>query len=152
MFDKSLFPFDPEKMMEMFKFPDLAKMMSDMKLPHLDANELMAAQKKNMDALMEANKAAAVGYQELFKKQTEIFEETMSELRKQMHEFDAGKMPSDAGKQTELARTAFDKALANMTALAEAAQRANKDAMEIVGARIKESMEELQQMSKKLTG
>ncbi|MEM9196539.1 MAG: TIGR01841 family phasin [Pseudomonadota bacterium] len=147
MFDKSFFPFDPEKMMEMFKAPDFAKMMSDMKLPAMKPEELMATQKKNMDALMAANKAAAAGYQDLFKKQVAIFEDTMSEAQKHISDFDASKMPADGTKQAEIAQAAMEKALSNMTALAEAAQKANQEAFEIVTARIKASMDEIREIA-----
>lgn len=150
MFDKSLFPFDAEKMMEMFRAPDFTKMMSEMKFPAMKAEEMMAAQKKNMDALMAANKAAAAGYQDLFKKQMSIFEETMAEAQKHMSSFDASKMPADGTKQAELAQAAMEKALSNMTALAEAAQKANQEAFDIVSARMKESMDELRDMAQKM--
>ncbi|WP_157982284.1 phasin family protein [Oceanicella sp. SM1341] len=151
MFDKNLFPFDTEKMMEMFKTPDFTKMMTEMKFPAVSPEELMATQKKNMDALVEANKAAAAGYQDLFKKQVAIFEETMSEAQKQMKGFDASKLsPESAAAQTELTKAAVQKALANMKMLAETAQKANADAYTIVSARIKESVAELQDMAAKL--
>ena len=111
----------------------------------------MKAQQKNMDALVEANKAAAAGYQDLFKKQIAIFEETMAEAQKQMKSFDATKIdPETAKAQGELAKAAFEKALANMQALAESAQKANAEAYEIVAARIKESISELQDMAGKV--
>jgi phasin family protein len=150
MFDKSLFPFDPDKMMEMFKTPDFSKMMSEMKFPAVNTDELMNAQKKNMDALMAANKAAAAGYQDLFKKQLAIFEETMSEAQKQMANLDGAKMGADGTKQAEIAKAAFEKALANMTALAETAQKANQDAYEIVSSRMRESMDEIRDMANKM--
>lgn len=147
MFDKSFPFFDTEKMMEMFRVPDLAKMMADMKMPAMPMADLMAAQKKNMDALMAANRSAAAGYQELFRKQMAIFEETMAEATRAMGQMDVTKTPADATKQAEIARAAFEKALANMTALAEAAQKANREAFEIVSARIRESMEEIRAMA-----
>ena len=110
----------------------------------------MAAQQKNMDALVEANKAAAAGYQDLFKKQMAIFEETMAEAQKHLKSFDATKLDAETAKaQAELAKAAFEKALANMQALAESAQKANAEAYEIVSARIKESLAELRDMATK---
>ena len=52
--------------------------------------------------------------------------------------------------QGELAKAAFEKALGNMQALAETAQKSNAEAYEIVSARIKESMVELQDMAAKV--
>lgn len=152
MFDPKTFTFDVEKMTQFFKDNEFTKQMSAMKMPGMDTEALMATQQKNMDALIEANKAAAAGYQDLFKKQMAIFEETMAEAQKHMASFDATKLDADKAKaQTELAKTAFEKALSNMQALAEGAQKANAEAYEIVSARIQESMAELRDYAANLT-
>lgn len=152
MFDPKTFAFDPEKLTEFFKQNDFAKQFANLKLPGFDAEAILGAQKKNMDALVEANKAAAAGYQDLFKKQISIFEETMAEAQKHMKSFDATKLDAETAKaQAELAKAAFEKALANMQALAESAQKANASAYEIVAARIQESLAELREMATKVT-
>ena len=152
MFDPKTFAFDPEKLNEFFKQNDFTKQFANLKLPGFDAESVMGAQKKNMDALVEANKAAAAGYQDLFKKQVAIFEETMAEAQKHMKSFDTTKLDAETAKaQAELAKAAFEKALANMQALAESAQKANASAYEIVSARVKESMAELRDMATKVT-
>ena len=153
MFDPKTFSFDVEKLTEFFKQNDFAKQLASMKLPGVDPEALMSAQQKNMDALVEANKAAAAGYQELFRKQVAIFEDTMAEAKRQMAAFDATKIDPDKAKaQGELFKVAFEKALANMKDLAESAQRANADAYDIVAARIRESMGELRDMAGKARG
>ncbi len=153
MFDPKTFSFDVDKMTEFFKQNDFSKQLQNMKLPGVDAEALMAAQQKNMNALVEANKAAAAGYQDLFKKQIAIFEETMAEAKKQMASFDATKIDPDRAKaQAELAKAAFEKALGNMQALAETAQKANADAYDIVASRIRESVGELREMASKARG
>jgi len=152
MFDPKTFQFDVEKMTEFFKTNDFAKQFSNLKMPGLDPEAMIAAQKKNMDALVKANQAAAAGYQDLFKKQVAIFEETMAEAQKHMKAFDTTKLDADSAKvQSELARAAFEKALTNMQLLAEAAQKANKEAYEIVSARIQESMTELRDTAARLS-
>lgn len=153
MFDPKSFAFDPEKFADFFKQNDFTKHFANFKVPGIDAEALIGAQKKNMEALVEANKAAAAGYQDLFKKQVAIFEETMAEAQKHMKSFDATKLDADSAKaQAELAKAAFEKALANMQALAESAQKANASAYEIVSARIQESMVELRELATKVTG
>ncbi len=150
MFDPKTFSFDVEKMTEFFKQNDFTKQLSAMNLPKIDTESLLAAQQKNMDAVVEANKAAAAGYQDLFKKQMAIFEETMAEAQKHMGSFDAKKMDAETAKaQAELAKTAFEKALSNMQALAESAKKANSDAYEIVSARVQESIKEIQEYAAK---
>ena len=81
MLDPKTFSFDAEKMTEFFKQNDFTKQLASLKMPGIDPEALVKAQQKNMDALVEANKAAAAGYQDLFKKQIAIFEETMAEAR-----------------------------------------------------------------------
>jgi phasin family protein len=77
----------------------------------------------------------------------------MAEAKAQMKSFDATKLDADKAKaSTELAKAAFEKALANMQALAESAQKANSDAYEIVSARIKESLVELRDLAAKTRG
>jgi phasin family protein len=147
MYDPKTYSFDVEKMTEFFKQNDFTKQFAGMKMPGFDGEAMMAAQKKNMDALVEA----AAGYQDLFKKQVANFEETMAEAQKHMKSFDATKLDADSAKaQGELAKAAFEKAVGNMQALAESAQKANAQAYEIVSARIKESLEELRDMAAKL--
>ena len=152
MFDPKSFAFDPEKLTEFFKQNDFAKQFADFKMPGFDADALMAAQKKNMDTLVEANKAAAAGYQELFKKQVAIFEETIAEAKQGMKSFEGNTLDADAAKaQGEVAKAAFEKALGNMQALAEAAQKANSEAYEIVAGRVKDSVNELRDLAEKTT-
>lgn len=152
MTNPKTFPFDVEQMMDFFKGNDFIKAFATPKMPDFDTDALLAAQKKNMDALVEANKAAAVGYQELHSKQVELFEATLAEAQKQIAAFDPSKMDADAAKaQGEVAKAAFEKALTNMTALAEGAQKANADAFEVVSERIQESVAELQDLAKKFT-
>jgi phasin family protein len=151
MFDPKTFSFDVEKLTDFFKQNDFTKQLANLKMPGFDAEAVIAAQHKNMDALVEANKAAAAGYQDLFKKQMAIFEETMAEAQKHLKGFDA-KLDADSAKaQGEIAKAAFEKALSNMQALAESAQKANSEAYEIVSARIKESLVELREMAAKAT-
>ena len=136
MFDKNLFPFDAEKISEMFKSQDMTKMFEGFKMPGFDMGALVESQKKNMEALVAANRAAAAGYQDFYKKQMAIFEETMQGAQAHIGSMGESMGADAAGKQTELYRTAFEKALANMTELAEAAKKANEEAFAIVSARV----------------
>jgi phasin family protein len=150
MFDPKMYTFDVERMMELFKNNEFTKQLSAMKLPEFDSDALMKTQQKNMEALVRANQAAAAGYQELFKKQMSIYEETMAEAQRQMKSFDTTKLDADAARaQADLAKAAFEKAIANMQVLAETAQKANSEAFEIVSARMQESLNELREMAAK---
>ncbi len=149
MADKGMFSFDPAKMTEMFKTPDITKMFESMTIPGFDPQKLMDTQKKNVDALVAANRAAAAGYQDFFKKQMAIFEETMRAAQSQIGKLGDQSSPDAASRQGALYQAAFEKALANMTELAEAAKKANEEAFAIVSARVRDSIAELQAMSPK---
>lgn len=143
MFDK-FYGFDADKLTEMFKTNDFAKFFENAKMPAFDMEAVSAAQQKNMEALVEANKAAAAGYQEVFKQQVSLYEESMTGLQKQFSEMKMDQLTVEgAQKQAGLMKDGFEKALASFTELAETAQKANTTAFEIVRARVEESIEEL---------
>lgn len=149
MFDKGTFPFDAQAMAKMLEASDLTKLMQGAKLPSFDTDALMAAQAANMEAFMEANKAAAAGYQDIFRQQVALFEAAMDEAKKSLADFDASQMtPEAAAAQNELLKAAYEKAIAHMTELTQTAQKANKEAYDIVSARMKASIAELAEMTK----
>lgn len=137
------FVFDTEKFAELFKTEELTKFFDQAKAS-FNPEALVEAQKKNVAALVEANKVAAAGYQDIFKRQVAMYEETVATLQATMAELgDSALTPEGQAKQVEMAKASFEKAVANMTELAEAAKKANEEAFEIVAARVRESVEEL---------
>ena len=155
MADKNMFQFDAKQFADMFKMPDMtsmgdmSKFFEGMKMPGFDGTALMEHSKKNMEALVAANQAAAAGYQDFMKKQMAIFEETMQAAQNQMSHLGDGMSPDAGAKQAELYKAAMDKALANMTELADAVKKSNEEVFAIVSARVKESIAELQAMAPK---
>jgi len=150
MFSKNPFQFDAKSVEDFFKAGDFTKPFFGAELPSFDTTALMAAQKKNMDALVEANKAAAAGYQDLFARQVALFEETMKEAQTQIAAFDAKDLTPEGTKaQGEVVKAAFEKALGNMKDLAEQAQKSNTEAYNLVAARIKDQVEELKVLAEK---
>lgn len=149
MFSSGSNPFDPSKFQEMFSSMDPSKFFDMSAIKGFDQSALFTAQKKNMDALVSAQKAAAAGYQDLFEKQVAIFQETMKAAQAQISEVTKADPGADAaGKQAELTSKAFERAIANAQELAEAAHKANSEAYEIVRARVEASVAELTKSAK----
>ena len=143
MFGSGQNPFDPSVYAEMFKSMDMSKMFDPNAFKALDQSALAEAQKKNIDALISAQKAAAAGYQDLFEKQVKVFQDTLASAQGHIEGM-AKSNPSDAAKaQAEMTAKAYEAAIANAQELAEAARRANQEAYDIVRARIEESVAEL---------
>lgn len=123
---------------------DVTKMMGDMKVPGVDLEQMMAAQRKNIEALTTANKMAVDGAQAVARRHAEItrqaFEEFMGASRALM---EADTPEARMTRQTEMAREAFEKTLANMRELAEMISKSNAETFEVITKRISEAMEEL---------
>ena len=61
---------------------DFQKMMMDFKMPGIDADALMNAQQKNIEAIASANQLATEGLQAIGKRQAELFQQTVEEAQK----------------------------------------------------------------------
>lgn len=133
------------KMFEAFKLPamtDLGKMFEQMKVPGVDINAIAESNRKNMEALVEANRHAYEGMQALARKQAEVLSQAMQGIQGA-----AGSLQSaDATKFAQLAREAYGKALADMTELAQITSKAQSEAIASLTARASEHVLELRQM------
>lgn len=142
-------PFNPFANADFSKFDfskfDFSKMMGDMKIPGFDMQSAMDSQRKNIEALNAANQAAVQGMQAVAQRQAEILSQAMSEVSAVAQQLaSAGSNPQEmTAKQTELARKAFEQALANMRELAEMVSKSNTEAFAIINKRVTESLQEL---------
>jgi phasin family protein len=143
------FAFDMDKMQDMFKAPFDG--MFEPKFEAFDFTAMQDAQKKNMAALIEANKVAASGYQTMYKRMSELVEASMAETKERMQDFQGQPMTADtAQKNADTMKAAFEKAIADVKELAEMATTANTEAFEIIKARSEEVMAEFKAATDKL--
>jgi phasin family protein len=142
-------PFNPFANMDFSKFDlskfDMSKMLGDVKIPGFDMQAVLDAQRKNIEALTAANQAAVQGMQAVAQRQAEILSQSMSEVSSiaQQLASSASNPQEMTAKQTELARKAFEQALANMRELAEMVSKSNTEAFAIINKRVTESLQEL---------
>lgn len=129
---------------------DIEKLLKQFRIPGVDLPALMEAQRKNVQALQEANRKAYSGALALAKRETEILEETMREWQAAAKEV-TSKHPveSAVSKQADLAKKAIENALANMRELAEMAVNSQTQAYEVIGKRVQTSIDELREHLKK---
>jgi len=133
--------FDPSK----FSFPDINKLMEQFKVPGIDVNKIVEAQRKDIEALTAANQAAYDGVQELAKRQAEILQETMAEWQAAMTRLGSGGTPNPA-MQAELAQKALGKAVNNMREMAEVAAKSQTQAWEVIQKRFRENLADMMKM------
>lgn len=124
-------------------FGDMQKMLEQFKMPGIDMSAIVEARRKDIEAVVEANKAAYEAMQALARKQTEMLTQAMQGIQ-QTAKSGAGFM--DPAKQTELVRKAYEKALADMKELAEMARQSQTEAMSHITERAEEHMKEIKKL------
>ena len=124
-------------------FFDFTKLMSQFQLPGVDFAALVDRERKNIEALAEANRIAFEGWQRLVRRQAEILQETMKKVVADASQQDAKK------KRADLAKEGFEKALANMRELAEITTQSQKEAFDVVRMRIEENVEGIRNLGRK---
>ncbi|MBP0630628.1 MULTISPECIES: phasin family protein [unclassified Cupriavidus] len=135
-------------------FADFTKLMEQFRVPGLDMNAVIEARRKDIEALTEANKLAYEGMQAVMQKQQEIFMQTMQQLQAAAQQYGTPGNPAEAmAKHGELVQQALQRAFENMRELAETAQKAQAEALTVIGKRaeqnVKEAGELFQQPGKK---
>jgi phasin family protein len=121
-------------------FGDMKNMLAQLKMPGIDMAAILESRRKDVEALVEANKSAYESMQAIARKQTEMMAESMKVMQ------EAAKGAADPGKQTEAVRSAFEKTIADMKELAEMASRSQSDAMVHITQRAAEHMEEIKKL------
>ncbi|MGF1552609.1 MAG: phasin family protein [Paracoccaceae bacterium] len=139
------FPFaDFDKMAEMFRMPELEKMFDQSGVPGLDM--MIRAQERNLNAVIEANKVAMAGYQNVAKRQMQMVEESLANAKDMLGEMQGQPMTAEqAQKNMEVARTSFEKSVKDAQELTEMTQKATNEAFEVMKARFEEAVQEFQQ-------
>ena len=129
---------------------DVSKMLGDMKLPMVDMDAIMASQRKNIEALTNANKLAFEGIQAVARRQADVMRQMIEETSGMVSELMSASSPEERiSRQADLAKATYEKVLGNMKELAEMLAKSNTEAAEVITSRISESLDELKSMSAK---
>lgn len=133
--------YDTEKVKEFF---------AAAKLPVIDTDAVLTAQRKNMDALIEANKAVIAGYQEVFKRQAALAEAAVAQTKDKINELQGQPLSAEQfTRNVEAFQSAVQQSITDARELAELAQKANLNAFEIVKDRVVEAVAEFKSAAEK---
>jgi phasin family protein len=124
-------------------FADFGKIFERFKVPGVDLSALAESGRKDMEALVEANKAAYQGLQALARKQTEMLTEAMSKIQEAAKRA-VGTTPDTHA--SDLAREAYHKTLTDMKELADIVRKSQAEALTKVTDRAIEHLQELRKM------
>lgn len=111
------------------EFFDVGKLLEQLTIPGVNVAALIEGQRKNIEAVTEANRIAFEGWQTLVYWQAEILQDTLKQT------------VANAGQeneQTDLARQGFEKVLSIMRELAELSTRSHKQACEVARQQMEE--------------
>ena len=132
---------------------DVTKLMGDFRVPGVDVDAVVATQRKNIEALTQANQLAVEGIQAVARRQVEIARQAVDEFSTVVREFTSPTSPEDRlAKQAEFTKTILEKALANARELAELVTKANTEAFNVLNKRVTESLDEVRDFAKKRNG
>ena len=147
--DKTMFaldnsPFDLAKMAEMIDVADFSKMFEMPEVSALNGNALVDGQRKNVEAMIKAQKVASAGYQTMFERQVAMMQDAFTGFQSQIAEMSKAPTATDAAtSQVDAARKVYEDAMANLNELAAIAQKANTDAFAVIKDRVEASFGEM---------
>jgi phasin family protein len=125
-------------------FAGLNQLLGKVSLPGFDASGMMDARRKDIDAVLEANRIVYAGAQALAQKQLDILRTTMSAARSAVTDGTFSGTPMEvAGKQRDLMTKAFQMSVAHMRDLAEIVRKAQSDAFAVVKGQVEEDVRHL---------
>jgi phasin family protein len=124
-------------------FEDIKKLIEKFQLPSVDIDALIDWQRRDMEALTEANRQASEGLKALVERRNEILRETLAEWQAAVKDATSAEAIS---KRAEAAKQGVQKAMANFRELSEMETQSRNNAWKIVQERMQENMVTLQKL------
>ncbi len=128
---------------------DVGKAFAGLTIPGFDVESIIASQRKNIEALTQANQLAVEGVQALARRNVEIARQALEEASAALRDIVTPGAPEErVAKQAEIAKGAFEKGLAHARELTELLSKAQSEAMTVITKRVSESFDEMSQSAK----
>ena len=127
------------------RFAEVEKVFGAFKLPTVDNGAVVEAQRKNVEALAEANKLVFEGWQAIAQRQSEIVREAAGEFTSAVRDLTAegDSVEKRIAKQTDLVKRGFEQSLANARELTELGVKSQGEAANRLSHRFVESLDEI---------
>jgi len=129
---------------DMTKLTDMQKLSESFVVPGVDAQVLMDTQRKNVETLTAANRAAYEGAQAIAQRQAEIMRDLSSEAVKATRELTVAGTPQDQfAKQAEFMKQSYEAAVANLRELTEMNAKSGAAVVDLLNKRVTETLDEM---------
>jgi len=126
-------------------FGDFGKLAEKIKLPGIDVAAIVESQRKDMEALAEANRQAYEGIKALAQRRNEILQEALVQWQDAMKDATGKDVLS---KRAEMAKKGVQQAIANFRELAEMEAQSRSKAWKVLQDRFQENVANLQKLLK----
>jgi phasin family protein len=131
-------------------FSDLSNAFGDFRVPGIDVDAVVAAQRKNFEAMTQANQFAVEGLRAVAKRQAEIAQQTIEEASALVRDWTQPGAPEERLASTvEAAKQAFEMGLANVRELTDLTAKASTDVFSVIARRMSEAFDEVRLYAKK---
>jgi phasin family protein len=133
----------PDARTPFFDF-DVTKMFADFRFRPFDVEAVWAAQRRNIEALSQANQLAVEGVHALAKRQIEMTQQTLEDFSTLVREMAQPVSTEDRiAKHTEFTKKMIDKGLTHGREVAALAAKAGTEATEVLQKRTTEGLDEM---------
>jgi len=123
---------------------DVTKIFADFRFRPFDVEAVWAAQRKNIEALSQANQCAVEGAQAVARRQIELTRETFEGLSALMRDWAAPVSTEDRiAKNTDYIKQMLDKGVSHGREIATIAAKVGTEAAEVLHKRASESLDEM---------
>jgi phasin family protein len=123
---------------------DVSKMFADFRFRPIDVEAVWAAQRRNIEALSQANQLAVEGVHALAKRQIEMTQQTLEDVSSHVREMTQPASAEDRiAKHTEFTKKMIDKGMSHGREVAALAAKAGVEATEVLQKRATEGLDEM---------
>jgi phasin family protein len=131
-------------------FFDMSKVFDGFRFGGFDVQAMAESQRRNLEALTQANQLAIEGVRALVQRQGEIAREVVEEASTALREWTQPGAPEDRlAKSLDAAKLAFEKSIANARELNELGGKASADVFGVIAKRVSEGFDEVRLYAKK---
>ena len=132
---------------------DVTKIFADFRYRPFDVEAVWAAQRRNIEALSQANHAAVEGVQALARRNIELTRETFEGFSALMRDLAQPASAEDRiAKNTEYAKQMLEKGVSHSREVATIAAKAGTDAAQILQKRATEGLDEIRSFTSQQAG
>ena len=128
---------------------DVTKMMADFRFRPFDVEAIMACQRRNIEALTQANQLAVEAIQAVARRQIEIARQTLEDMSALLRDFAQPVSAEDRiVKNSEYAKQILEKSVSNGREITMLATKAGTEAADVLRKRACEGLDEIRDFAK----